>query len=52
MPVRVLTEAGRAVGIAGFSTRNGGFITLSAKAVILATGARGCASAASSDRDD
>ena len=32
MPVRVLTRAGRAVGIAGFNTRNGQFVTVSARA--------------------
>jgi len=41
MPVRVLTAAGRAVGVAGFNTRTGGFVTVSAGAVILATGACG-----------
>lgn len=41
MPVRVLTEGGRAVGIAGFDTRSGRFVTVSAGAVILATGACG-----------
>jgi succinate dehydrogenase/fumarate reductase flavoprotein subunit/HEAT repeat protein len=41
MPVRVLTRAGRAVGIAGFNTRSGQFVTVSAGAVILATGACG-----------
>jgi len=38
MPVRVLTAAGRAVGVAGFNTRTGEFVTVSAGAVILATG--------------
>ncbi|MFD0148136.1 fumarate reductase/succinate dehydrogenase flavoprotein subunit [Streptomyces sp. NPDC055721] len=40
MPVRVLThpEDGRAVGVAGFHTRTGEFVTVRAGAVILATG--------------
>jgi succinate dehydrogenase/fumarate reductase flavoprotein subunit/HEAT repeat protein len=41
MPVRVLTDGGRAAGLAGFNTRTGGFVTVSAGAVILATGAAG-----------
>src|SRR6201994_2481252 len=41
MPVRVLTANGRAVGVAGFHTRTGEFVTVSAGAVILATGAAG-----------
>lgn len=41
MPVRVLTEAGRAVGAVAFDTRSGEFVTVSAGAVILATGACG-----------
>jgi len=41
MPVRVLTAGGRAVGVAGFHTRSGRFATVSAGAVILATGACG-----------
>jgi succinate dehydrogenase/fumarate reductase flavoprotein subunit/HEAT repeat protein len=41
MPVRVLTSAGRATGVAGFNTRTGEFVTVSAGAVILATGAAG-----------
>src|SRR5690606_2051988 len=41
MPVRVLTCGGRAVGVAGFDTRSGRFVTVSAGAVILATGACG-----------
>ncbi|MFJ9898611.1 fumarate reductase/succinate dehydrogenase flavoprotein subunit [Streptomyces sp. NPDC091280] len=41
MPVRVLTSGGRAVGAAGFNTRTGGFVTVRAGAVILATGACG-----------
>ncbi|TYB44495.1 fumarate reductase/succinate dehydrogenase flavoprotein subunit [Actinomadura chibensis] len=41
MPVRVLTSGGRAVGAVGFDTRSGEFVTVSAKAVILATGASG-----------
>ncbi|QUQ70729.1 fumarate reductase/succinate dehydrogenase flavoprotein subunit [Kutzneria sp. CA-103260] len=38
MPVRVLTSDGRAVGAVGFDTRSGDFVTVSAKAVVLATG--------------
>ena len=41
MPVRVLTVGGRAVGAVGFDTRTGEFVTVSAGAVILATGACG-----------
>ncbi|WP_018600308.1 fumarate reductase/succinate dehydrogenase flavoprotein subunit [Mycobacterium sp. 155] len=43
MPVRVLTDpdTGRAVGAAAFNTRTGEFVTVAAKAVILATGACG-----------
>ncbi|MFI6289949.1 fumarate reductase/succinate dehydrogenase flavoprotein subunit [Nonomuraea sp. NPDC050790] len=41
MPVRVLVEGGRAVGVAGFDTRSGAFVTVRAGAVILATGACG-----------
>ncbi len=41
MPVRVLVSDGRAVGAAGFNTRTGEFVTVSAGAVILATGACG-----------
>ncbi|MFI6565353.1 fumarate reductase/succinate dehydrogenase flavoprotein subunit [Streptomyces sp. NPDC050534] len=41
MPVRVLTAEGRAVGAVGFNTRTGGFVTVRAGAVILATGACG-----------
>src|SRR3984957_18336051 len=41
MPVRVLTVGGRAAGLAGFDTRSGEFVTVSAGAVILATGACG-----------
>ncbi|MER8183848.1 fumarate reductase/succinate dehydrogenase flavoprotein subunit [Kitasatospora sp. NPDC094015] len=41
MPVRVLTSGGRAVGAAGFDTRSGEFVTVSAGAVVLATGACG-----------
>ncbi|GLZ32870.1 fumarate reductase/succinate dehydrogenase flavoprotein-like FrdA [Lentzea sp. NBRC 105346] len=41
MPVRVLVSDGRAVGAAGFNTRTGEFVTVSAGAVILATGASG-----------
>ncbi|MEV0108429.1 fumarate reductase/succinate dehydrogenase flavoprotein subunit [Nocardia sp. NPDC050799] len=38
MPVRVLTDGGRAVGAAALNTRTGEFVTVGAKAVILATG--------------
>ncbi|GAA3095850.1 fumarate reductase/succinate dehydrogenase flavoprotein subunit [Streptosporangium carneum] len=41
MPVRVLTDGGRAVGVAGFDTRSGRFVVVRAGAVILATGACG-----------
>lgn len=41
MPVRVLTDGGRAVGAAALNTRSGEFVTVGAKAVILATGACG-----------
>ncbi|RKT52207.1 fumarate reductase/succinate dehydrogenase flavoprotein subunit [Saccharothrix australiensis] len=41
MPVRVLVSGGRAVGAAGFNTRTGEFVTVSAGAVVLATGACG-----------
>ena len=41
MPVRVLTEGGRAVGVAGFDTRSGDFVEVAAGAVVLATGACG-----------
>jgi succinate dehydrogenase/fumarate reductase flavoprotein subunit/HEAT repeat protein len=41
MPVRVLTDGGRAVGAAAFNTRTGEFVAVAAKAVILATGACG-----------
>ncbi|MFV8052343.1 fumarate reductase/succinate dehydrogenase flavoprotein subunit [Mycobacterium sp. 48b] len=41
MPVRVLTDQGRAVGAAAFNTRTGEFVTVAAKAVILSTGACG-----------
>ncbi len=41
MPVRVLVHSGRAVGVAGFDTRSGEFVVVSAGAVILATGACG-----------
>ncbi|MCZ8379544.1 fumarate reductase/succinate dehydrogenase flavoprotein subunit [Mycobacterium sp. CPCC 205372] len=41
MPVRVLTNGGRAVGAAAFNTRTGEFVTVAAKAVVLATGACG-----------
>ncbi|MCZ4558247.1 fumarate reductase/succinate dehydrogenase flavoprotein subunit [Rhodococcus maanshanensis] len=38
MPVRVLTDRGRAVGAAALNTRTGEFVAVGAKAVILATG--------------
>lgn len=38
MPVRVLTEGGRAVGAAALNTRTGDFVVVGAKSVILATG--------------
>ena len=41
MPVRVLTVDGRAVGAVALDTRSGEFVTISAGAVILATGACG-----------
>ncbi|WP_433205205.1 fumarate reductase/succinate dehydrogenase flavoprotein subunit [Nocardia sp. CA-107356] len=41
MPVRVLTDAGRAVGAAALHTRTGEFVAVGAKAVILATGPSG-----------
>src|SRR3984885_10822152 len=41
MPVRVITSGGRAVGVAGFNSRTGEFVTVKAGAVILATGAAG-----------
>ncbi|MCV7033717.1 fumarate reductase/succinate dehydrogenase flavoprotein subunit [Mycobacterium heckeshornense] len=41
MPVRVLVADGRAVGAAALHTRTGEFVTVGAKAVILATGACG-----------
>jgi succinate dehydrogenase/fumarate reductase flavoprotein subunit/HEAT repeat protein len=41
MPVRVLTNNGRAVGAAAFNSRTGEFVAVGAKAVILATGACG-----------
>ncbi|HEY6479030.1 MAG TPA: fumarate reductase/succinate dehydrogenase flavoprotein subunit, partial [Streptosporangiaceae bacterium] len=41
MPVRVLTAGGRVAGLAGFNSRTGEFVTVSAGAVILATGACG-----------
>lgn len=41
MPVRVLVDGGRAVGAAALNTRSGEFVTVGAKAVILATGACG-----------
>ncbi|HEX3784087.1 MAG TPA: fumarate reductase/succinate dehydrogenase flavoprotein subunit [Pseudonocardiaceae bacterium] len=41
MPVRLLTSGGRIRGVAGFHTRTGEFVTVTAPAVILATGAAG-----------
>ena len=41
MPVRVLTVDGRACGAVGFDTRTGEFVVITAKSVILATGASG-----------
>jgi succinate dehydrogenase/fumarate reductase flavoprotein subunit/HEAT repeat protein len=41
MPVRVLTADGRAVGAAALNSRTGEFVSIAAKAVILATGACG-----------
>src|SRR2546423_3948361 len=41
MPVRVLTDGARAVGVAGLHTRTGQFVTVAAGAVILATRACG-----------
>ena len=41
MPVRVLMDAGRAVGVAALNSRTGEFVAVGAKAVILATGACG-----------
>ncbi|MFG1933580.1 fumarate reductase/succinate dehydrogenase flavoprotein subunit [Mycobacterium sp. NPDC048908] len=41
MPVRVLTQEGRAVGAAALNSRTGEFVAVAAKAVILATGACG-----------
>src|ERR1700733_12112963 len=41
MPVRVITSGGRAVGVAGFNSRTGEFVTVKAGAVILATDAAG-----------
>jgi succinate dehydrogenase/fumarate reductase flavoprotein subunit/HEAT repeat protein len=41
MPVRVLTDGGRAVGAAALNSRTGEFVTVAAKAVILSTGACG-----------
>jgi succinate dehydrogenase/fumarate reductase flavoprotein subunit/HEAT repeat protein len=38
VPVRVLTEGGRAVGAAALNSRTGEFVVVAAKAVILATG--------------
>jgi succinate dehydrogenase/fumarate reductase flavoprotein subunit/HEAT repeat protein len=38
MPVRVLTDNGRAVGAAALNSRTGEFVVVGAKAVILATG--------------
>lgn len=41
MALRVLTSGGRATGVVGFDTRSGALVTVSAKSVILATGAAG-----------
>jgi succinate dehydrogenase/fumarate reductase flavoprotein subunit len=41
MAVRILVAGGRAVGAVGFDTREGDFVVIAAKAVILATGACG-----------
>lgn len=41
MPVRVLTQDGRAVGAVGLDTRSGEFVTIQAGAVVLSTGASG-----------
>lgn len=41
MPVRVLTGEDRACGVAGFHTRTGELVTVSAKAMVLSTGACG-----------
>lgn len=41
VPVRVLTDNGRAVGAAALNSRTGEFVVVAAKAVILATGACG-----------
>jgi succinate dehydrogenase/fumarate reductase flavoprotein subunit/HEAT repeat protein len=38
MPVRVLTEEGRAVGAVALNSRTGEFVVVGAKAVVLATG--------------
>jgi succinate dehydrogenase/fumarate reductase flavoprotein subunit/HEAT repeat protein len=38
VPVRVLTENGRAVGAAALNSRTGEFVVVAAKAVVLATG--------------
>ncbi|MEH2354195.1 fumarate reductase/succinate dehydrogenase flavoprotein subunit [Nostoc sp.] len=41
MATRVLVKAGRAIGAVGFDVRNGDYIIIQAKAVILCTGACG-----------
>lgn len=41
MATRVLTQDGRAIGAVGFDVRNGDFVVIQAKAVILCTGASG-----------
>ncbi|WP_298905427.1 fumarate reductase/succinate dehydrogenase flavoprotein subunit [uncultured Nostoc sp.] len=41
MATRVLVKAGRAIGAVGFDVRNGDYIVIQAKAVILCTGACG-----------
>ncbi|MGK7908599.1 MAG: fumarate reductase/succinate dehydrogenase flavoprotein subunit [Synechococcus sp.] len=41
MATRVIVQDGRAVGVTGFDVRNGDFVIIQAKAVILSTGACG-----------
>lgn len=41
MALRILKDRGRAAGVVGFDSRSGGLVTISAKSVILATGAAG-----------
>ncbi len=41
MVVRLLKDGNRAAGVVGFDSRSGNLVTISAKAVILATGAAG-----------